>query len=165
MPAHCLAVRHMLGSRYLSPLAFGWNTMATPLHDRAMCRELMCSTCAFLCVLVSHSSERQAVIFSLQQINHLLDRLLNPAMFQLSNLEQDEVQRCKEMTGRRPRGLYGLLSNSAGADSSQVFTIKWHFTAHGSLTGEFFWPKGIRVHRTETHLSLPVGQKAKVCDQ
>lgn len=80
-------------------------------------------------------------------------------MCRLSNLEQDAVQRCKEVTGRCPPVLYRILSNSAGADSSHVVTMKWLFSAHG---GRDFWAKGDRVHPTETHLSLPIGQKAKI---
>lgn len=115
----------------------------------------------FASVFASHSSETPAVSFCLQQINHLLDRLLNPAMCRLSNLEQDEVQRCKEVTGRCPRVLYGILSNSAGADSSHVFTMKWLFTANGSFTEEISGQKGI-VLNLQRHISCLLSvQKAK----
>lgn len=112
----------------------------------------------FASVFTSHSSETPAVIFSLQQINHLLDWLLNPAMCQLSNLEQDEVQHCKKVTSRCPRVLYGILSNSAGADSSYVFTMKWLFTAHDSLTGEISGQKGI-VFTLQRHISRFLSHK------
>lgn len=70
-------------------------------------------------------------------------------MCQLSNLEQDEAQRCTEVKQVPACTLRYLitLSNCAGADSGNVsyvlIVIKLHFTADDSTAGGILVQEGV----------------------